>query len=117
MALHFELKPGSEDEVAAIFAESGRPEHTVLDDDGNEVGRLLRTLVFVQQGRAIRAIEVDGDMMAIARHMSQQQEVKDVEALLDPHLAEERDMTSEAGAIAYFMKAGMRCVLDRSADQ
>lgn len=117
MALHFELKPGTEDEVGKIFAESGRPEHTVRDGAGNEIGRLLRTLVFVGRGRAIRVIEIEGDMMAVSRHMSQQQEVQELEALLDQHLARPRDMTNPAGAAAFFAEAGMRCVLHRHADQ
>jgi hypothetical protein len=117
MALHFELRPGSEDEVSSIFANSGRPEHTVRDEQGNEIGRLLRTLVFVGKGRAVRVIEIDGDVMAVSRHMSQQQEVQELEALLDKHLAKPRDMTNPAGAAAFFAEAGMRCVVHRQADE
>ena len=116
IALHFELKPGSEDAVAKIFEESGRPEHTVRDENGNEVGKLLRTLVFVQPGRAVRVIEIEGDLMTISKHMSEQQEVQELEALLDEHLAQPRDMTNPAGAATFIAKAGMRCVLHRQAD-
>lgn len=115
MALHFELKPGSEDDVATIFAESGRPDHTVRDEAGHEVGRLLRTLVFVGQARAVRVIEIEGDLMAVSKHMSQQQEVQELEAKLDQHLAKPRDMTNPMGAAKFFAEAGMRCVLEREA--
>lgn len=116
MALNFRLKPGSEDEVAEIFATSGRPEHTVLDENGKEVGRLLQTMVFVGKELAVRVIEIDGDMMTVSRHMAEQEEVKDVEAKLEQHLAVPRDMTSPEGAMKFFAEAGMRCVLNRHAD-
>ena len=115
MALFFALKPGHEDAVEELFKNSGRPEHVVKDDDGNQVGMLLRTLVFVGQGKACRVIEIDGDIMAVSKHMSQQDEVVELEAQLEEHLAEPRDMTSPQGAMEFFMKAGMRCVIDRAA--
>lgn len=117
LALHFELKPGSEDEVAELFANSGRPDHTVRDEAGNQIGRLLRTLVFISQGRAVRVIEIEGDMMQVSRHMSQQQEVQELEEKLNQHLVMARDMTNPASAAAFFAQAGMRCVLHRHADE
>lgn len=116
MALYFELKPGHSDAVEELFKNSGRPEHDVKDEDGNVVGKLLRTLVFVGKDKACRVIEVEGDMMAVSRHMARQQEVVELEAQLEEHLAQPRDMTSPEGAMQFFMNAGMRCVLNRSAE-
>jgi len=115
MALYFELKPGSEEAVEELFSESGRPEHDVRDQAGNVVGTLLRTLVFIGRGRAVRVIEIDGDMIAVSRHMSLQPEVQELEAALEEHLASPRDMTNPQGAMDFFMEAGMRCVLHRQA--
>lgn len=117
LALRFDLKPGSEDEVARIFAESGRPDHTVRNEAGEQIGRLLRTLVFIGPAQAVRVIEIEGDMMAVSRHMSAQHEVQDLEAKLEEHLAKPRDMTNPAGAAAFFAQAGMRCVLHRQAEE
>jgi hypothetical protein len=114
--LAFRLKPGSEDTVAKLFEESGRPEHQVLDDSGAPVGRLLRTLVFVGKELAIRVIEVEGDIFAVAGHMSRQQETKELEAALEPFLAEPRDMSTPEGAMAFYASAGMRNVLHRRHD-
>jgi formiminotetrahydrofolate cyclodeaminase len=114
-ALLFKLKPGTEGEVAEIFRESGRPEHDVKDDDGNTVGRLLTTLVFVGTETCVRIVEVEGDVPVVARHMARQAEVREVEEGLDPHLAEPRDMTSPEGAQEYFRKAAMFNVLHRRA--
>ena len=115
MALFFALKPGHEEAVEELFKNSGRPEHEVKDESGAAVGKLLRTLVFVGQEKACRVIEIEGDIMAVSRHMAQQQEVVELEAQLEEHLAQPRDMTSPQGAMEFFMKAGMRCVIDRSA--
>ncbi len=114
MALYFGLKPGHEAEVEEIFRTSGVPEHDVRDESGAVVGRLLRTIVFVGAAKAVRVIEVDGDMMAVSRHMAKQQEVIALEAKLEEHLAEPRDMVTPEGAMAFFMNAGMRCVLHRT---
>lgn len=108
--LIYPLKPGSEDTVAEIFANSGRPDHDVKDDDGNVVGKLIRTLVFVGPEIAIRVIEVDGDLRTVSRHMSRQPQVKAFEREIEQHLAEPRDMVTPEGAMAFFAKAGMQAV-------
>lgn len=114
MALYFGLKPGHENEVEELFRTSGRPDHDVLDESGEVVGRLLRTLVFVGQEKAVRVIEVEGDIMAVSRHMARQDEVRELEEKLEEHLSTPRDMRSSEGAMAFFLSAGMRCVVDRS---
>lgn len=106
--LIYPLKAGSEDIVAKIFADSGRPDHDVKDDDGNVVGRLLRTLVFVGPEIAIRVIEVDGDLRTVSRHMSRQPQVRAFEREIEQHLAVPRDMVTPEGAEKFFRDAGMR---------
>ena len=108
--LIYPLKPGTEDTVASIFEKSGRPNHDVLDDDGNVVGKLLRTLVFVGPEIAIRVIEVEGDLRTVSRHMSRQPQVRAFEREIEQHLAKPRDMVTPEGAEAFFREAGMRAV-------
>jgi hypothetical protein len=115
-ALLYPIKPGSRDAVAALFAGSGRPDHDVRDDDGNVVGRLLTTIVFVGREACVRVIEVEGDIRTVARHMSRQAEIRDFEREIESHLMVPRDMSSPGGAQAFFQTAGMECVLYRRHD-
>ena len=114
LALYFGLKPGHEEAVKEIFRNSGRPDHEVKDENGQVVGRLLRTIIFVGQEKAVRVIEVEGDMMQVSRHMSRQDEVREVEDALDEHLAEPRNVRTPEGAMAFFMKAGMEMIIHRT---
>jgi hypothetical protein len=115
-ALLYPIKPGSRDAVAGMFASSGRPDHAVRDDDGNVVGRLLTTIVFVGKEACVRVIEVEGDIQTVARHMSRQQEIRDFEREIESHLMVPRDMSTPGGAQAFFQSAGMECVLYRHHD-
>ncbi|MDQ1438133.1 MAG: hypothetical protein QOK43_1762 [Acidimicrobiaceae bacterium] len=116
MALLYPLKAGSEEAVTQIFQESGRPSHTVLDENGQEVGRLLRTLVFVGREKAVRVIEVEGSMALVSAHMSRQPAVRAFEAKVEEHLSQPRDMLSPEGARSFFAAAGMQLVLHRTDD-
>jgi len=110
-ALHYPLRPGSEDAVRRLFQESGRPNFDVRDDQDRPVGRLLGTIAFVGAGKALRAMEVDGPLPLVAAHMSRQPQVRAFEQALEAHLAEPRDMRSPEGARAFFRRAGMPAVL------
>lgn len=116
LALLYKLKPGSEEAVTQVFQESGRPDHEVKDDEGNVAGTLLRTMVFMGTEACVRVIEVEGNMMLVARHMGRQESVKAFEEKIEEHLAEGRDMKTPEGAQAFFRSAGMRLILDRSHD-
>ena len=113
LALLYKLKPGSEEAVADLFRNSGRPDHDVKDEDGNVVGKLLTTIAFVGEENAVRVIEVDGDYQSVPAHMSRQPEVKEFEDGIEPHLSEPRDLSTPEGAQAFFRKRGMRRVLIR----
>jgi len=116
LALLYKMKPGVEEEVTQLFQSSGRPNHVVTDDDGNEVGRLLTTMVFVGKEAAVRVIEVEGDVRVVAGHISRQPEVKAFEAGVEEFLAEPRDLSTPEGAHAFFQRSGMRNVLTRRHD-
>ena len=80
------MKPGFEEEVTALFQGSGRPDHEVRDEQGNVVGRLLTTMVFVGKEAAVRVIEVEGDVRVVAGHISRQDEVKAFEQGVEQYL-------------------------------
>jgi hypothetical protein len=115
-ALLYRIKPGSKEVVSELFRESGRPDHDVKDGDGNLVGRLLRTIVFVGEDACVRVVEIEGDLRTVAQHMSRQAEVQDFEDEIEQYLREPRDMKSPQGALEFFRMAGMQCVLDRKHD-
>jgi len=116
LALLYKLKPGNAEAVSEIFRQSGRPDHDVRGEDGNVIGRLLTTMVFVGDEAAVRVIEVEGDPRAVAGHISQQPEVKEFEQKIEEYLAEPRDLSNPEGAKAFFHRSGMRQVIMRRHD-
>lgn len=116
LALLYKLKPGNKEAVAEIFRQSGRPDHDVRGEDGEPIGRLLTTMVFVGEEAAVRVIEVEGDIRAVAGHISQQDEVKEFERKIEHYLAEPRDLSNPEGARAFFHRSGMQPVFIRRHD-
>ena len=109
-ALYYPLERGSEKEVGELFKSSGRPQFDVQDDSGQTVGRLLGTMAFVGNGKAVRVIEIDGALPQVAGHMSRQPEVREFERRLEEHLSVPRDMRSPEGARAFFRQAALDSV-------
>jgi SchA/CurD like domain-containing protein len=110
-ALFYPLKPGTEEKVGELFAGTGSPDLDVLDEDGNKVGRLLRTMAFIGNSRALRVNQIEGTIEAVAAHMSRQQSAHNFQRELDQYLAVPRDMTDLTAARSFFMTAIMECVL------
>lgn len=115
--LQYPLKPGTEDAVKELFRKSGRPTFDITNDEGEVIGRLLGTMVFVGNEIAIRIIEVEGPLPVVAAHMSQQPEVKAFEKELEQYLAKPRDMVTPDGAREFFQKAKLEAVISRRHDQ
>ncbi|MFJ9824427.1 SchA/CurD-like domain-containing protein [Streptomyces sp. NPDC101160] len=116
-AITYRVKPGHEDEIAAVFADFQRvdtPDYTA--EDGRAAGRLLGTGVFVKDDVLVRVIHYEGDFAAIGRHMAAQRGVHLLEERLAPYLAEERDTTSAEGFAAYFRAAVMRPIAQLTVD-
>ena len=113
LALLYKMKPGFQEEVTKLFQESGRPDHEVRDEEGNVVGRLLTTMVFVGKEAAVRVIEVEGDVRVVAGHISRQDEVKAFEEGVEQYLSEPRDLSNPEGAREFFQRSGMQNVLIR----
>jgi hypothetical protein len=116
-ALMWDVKPGSEEAVQELFKNYGRPDPIVRDEEGNEKGRLLSTIVFMKGQTIVRAVEIEGALPDVAAHLGRQPEIQDLEEKLDPHLAEPRDMSDPEGARKFFIESIMQTLLVRQLDE
>ncbi|MCM2387001.1 SchA/CurD-like domain-containing protein [Streptomyces albipurpureus] len=110
-ALTFTVKPGSEQAVAKILAGYSSPAARVDDHT-----RLRRTSLFMRGNRVVRAIEVQGDLMAALRHVSRQPEVRAVEEAINPYLEQDRDLNDPNSARLFFTRAALPAVHHVAAD-
>ncbi len=116
-AITYNVKPGHEDEIAEIFARFQRVGSPVLrNEEGRQVGRLLGTAVFIQDGFMVRVIHYQGDLADVSRHMARQPGVHQIEEQLVPYLAQQRDTSTPEAFGAHFRRATMRCISQLSAD-
>ncbi|WP_328723162.1 antibiotic biosynthesis monooxygenase [Streptomyces sp. NBC_00247] len=104
-ALTFTVKPGTEEIVAKILADYDSPQAQV-----NENTRLLRTSLFMRGNRVVRAVEIEGDLMAALRHVSRQPEVRAVEEAINPYLEQDRDLSDSNSARLFFTRAALPAV-------
>ncbi|MFE9704175.1 SchA/CurD-like domain-containing protein [Streptomyces sp. NPDC005930] len=104
-ALTFTVKPGSETEAARLLSEYVSPDAHV---DGST--RLLRTSLFMQGNRIVRAVEVRGDLQRALRHVARQPGVRAVEEALNPYLEQDRDLGDPRSARRFFTRAAMPAV-------
>ena len=111
-ALYFTCKPGHEEDVAKILSSYDRPV-PYIDEDA----RLISTSIFMHGNVIVRVLDVEGDLIKVVRHLSQQPAIQAVEEQLTPHLEESRDMSSPESAAAFFMKAMMTRVTHRVAGE
>lgn len=114
-AITYQVKPGHEDEIAEIFSGFQRVDTPVLtDDDGNRVGKLLGTAVFIKDELMVRVIQYEGEFAAISRHMATQRGVHALEEKLAPYLAARRATGTPDGFRTYFADSLMRCISELS---
>ncbi|WP_411102528.1 SchA/CurD-like domain-containing protein [Streptomyces sp. cmx-4-9] len=104
-ALTFTVKPGSEDVVAKLMAGYASPQARV-----DESTWLRRTSLFMHGNRIVRAIEVEGDLLAALRHVARQPEVRALEEALNPYLEQSRDLDDPASARVFFTRAALPAV-------
>ncbi|MFD7863195.1 SchA/CurD-like domain-containing protein [Streptomyces sp. NPDC057682] len=104
-ALTFTVRPGTEEIVAKILADYDSPQARVDDHT-----RLRRTSLFMHGNRVVRAVEVEGDLLAALRHVSRQPEVRAVEEALNPYLEQERDLSDPDSARMFFTRAALPTV-------
>jgi hypothetical protein len=116
-AITYDVKPGHEDEIAEIFAGFQRVDTPdMTDENGDQVGRLLGTAVFIKDEIMVRVIHYEGDFAAIGKHMATQKGVHLLEARLAPYLKRQRDTGTAESFGQYFRNAGMRCISQLSVD-
>jgi SchA/CurD like domain-containing protein len=118
-ALMWDIKPGTEEQVRELFHNYGRPDHTIRDEDGNEVGTLLSTQVFMKGNTVVRVVETtDGvTLPVVGQHMGRQPAIRELEDKLDSLVAEPRDMSTAEGARAFFIKSFMELLVYRRHDE
>ncbi|MCT7353141.1 antibiotic biosynthesis monooxygenase [Streptomyces sp. 15-116A] len=104
-ALTFTVKPGSESKVAELLAGYQSPRAQVDDTT-----RLRRTSLFMHGNRVVRAVEVEGDLLAALRHVARQPEVRAVEEAINPYLEQDRDLTDPDSARVFFTRAALPAV-------
>ncbi|MFD5426127.1 SchA/CurD-like domain-containing protein [Streptomyces sp. NPDC127084] len=104
-ALTFTVKPGSEEIVAELLAGYKSPEPRVDDNT-----RLRRTSLFMHRNRVIRAVEVQGDLLAALRHVARQPEVQALEEAINPYLEQHRDLNDQESARMFFTRASLPAV-------
>lgn len=104
-ALTFTVKPGSEKEVASILSSYASPAARVDNHT-----RLCRTSLFMHGNRVVRTVEVQGDLMAALRHVSEQPEVRAVEEAINPYLEKDRNLNDPESARMFFMRAALPAV-------
>lgn len=117
MALIWTVKPGSEQTVEDLFSNYGRPDPVVRDQNGNVVGQLISTQVFMKDNMIVRVLEVEGDMRAVAAHLGQQPAIRNLEEQLDQYLEKPRNMSTPEGAAKFFRETMMKCLISRRFDQ
>jgi len=108
-AIMFAIKPGSEQAVARILSSYGRPQAEI-----DEHTRLLSTTVFMKGTWVVRVLEIEGELFKVMRHLGTQPEIRATEEALNPHLAEQRDLSSVDGIRSFYMRSFMDLVTHRS---
>ncbi|OEJ22802.1 protein in whiE locus [Streptomyces agglomeratus] len=110
-ALTFTVRPGSEQAVANILAGYTSPAAQV-----DEYTRLRRTSLFMHGNRVVRAVEVEGDLLAALRHVARQPEIRAVEEAINPYLEEDRDLDDPQSARLFFTRAALPAVHHMATD-
>ncbi|MER7486526.1 SchA/CurD-like domain-containing protein [Streptomyces sp. NPDC126497] len=101
-AITFTVKPGSESKVVDILANYEAPEARV-----NGTTRLHRTSLFMHGNRVVRAVEVEGDLLATLCHVASQPQVQAVEEAINPYLEQDRDLSDSDSARVFFTRAAL----------
>lgn len=110
-AITYKVKPGFDDEIAEIFANFKRANSPILhDEEGDEVGVILATGLFIKDDMMVRVIQYEGQLSDVARHMAVQDGVREAEQRLAPYLAEPRDSGTVDGFMHYFTNSTMRSI-------
>ncbi|KOV27176.1 SchA/CurD-like domain-containing protein [Streptomyces sp. XY152] len=111
-AITFTVKPGSESKVVDILANYEAPEARI-----NGTTRLHRTSLFMHGNRVVRAVEVEGDLLATLCHVASQPQVQAVEEAINPYLEQDRDLSVSDSARVFFTRAALPAMQHVAADR
>ena len=115
-AVTWKVKPGHDEELAQLFANYKPPGSFVLrNGEGQEVGQLIATAVFIKDDTIVRVIEFDGALEDVLRHMATQQGVRELEDGVDAYLQLPRDTATPQAFREFFQRSRMRCLVQRFA--
>ncbi|GII80959.1 hypothetical protein Sru01_59410 [Sphaerisporangium rufum] len=116
-AITYRVKPGHEEQIAEIFSPANFKRAQAPapgEGQGAPAARILGTGLFIQDDIMVRAIQYEGELDAVARHMATQRGVREAEERIAPYLAEERDTSTVEGFLSYFRRSTMLCVQQRT---
>ncbi|AWZ04410.1 MULTISPECIES: SchA/CurD-like domain-containing protein [unclassified Streptomyces] len=114
-AITYDIEPGYEKELTAIFQDFKRVRSSqVRDESGQQAGTLLATAVFLREDTLVRVIEYTGELDAVARHMATQPGVRDFEAKIKPYLSRPRETDTPEGFVATFQRSLLTTVVQFS---
>lgn len=109
-AISFTITPGAEPAVAEILRNYQRPKAGAA---GGGAPLLRRTSVFLSGQQVVRVMDVAADPETVLRHLSEQPQIREVEARLDPYLATPRDLSTAGGMREFLERALLPVVFDR----
>jgi SchA/CurD like domain-containing protein len=110
-ALRYRIKPGHEDEIAAVFADVQRDARpTLRDASGAETGVILAVALFVRDDTMIRVVQFEGELDDVARYMAKRGPRPEIEAKLAPFMAEERHVETAEDFLTQFRSNAMQCI-------
>jgi hypothetical protein len=115
-AITYDIKPGHEDDIVAIFSDFERVRSARVDngDGSTPTSKILSTALFIRDATMVRVIEYEGDLEAVARFMARQPAVRKVEERLAPFVNSPRHTDTEDGFVATFRASLLRCVMQLS---
>jgi len=108
-ALRYRIKPGSAEQIAAVFADvqaEARP--ALRDSNGQEIGLILAVALFIKDDSMIRVVQFDGELEDVARYMAARGGRPDMERRLAPYMAEERSVATPEDFLSQFRANTMR---------
>jgi hypothetical protein len=110
-AITFKIRPGTESQVVEIFRHFKRASSPIVrNENGEEVGWILGTALFLKDDTIVRVIQYEGELEDVAHYMSTQEGVREAEAKLNEFLVKPRDSSTLEGFMEFFHDCSMRSI-------
>ena len=89
----------------------------ITDDDGNVVGRMLATAVFLRDNLVVRVMEFEGPLPELLRQKSMESTHAEIDRALQQYLEKPADLSTPEGFRTFFADSAMRCLYFRKPAQ